>query len=58
MNTNTRAIHYDVSSGLSLLTACGRSLHGWADITRAKPIQSTTDPKRVTCARCRKAVAR
>ena len=53
-----RAIHYDVSSGLSLQTACGRSLHGWADITRAKPIQSTTDPKRVTCAQCRKAVAR
>ena len=53
-----RAVHYDVSSGLSLRTACGRSLHGWADITRAKPIQSTTDLKRVTCAKCRKAAVR
>ena len=52
------AVHYDVSSGLSLRTACGRSLHGWADITRAKPIQSTTDQKLATCAKCRKAVAR
>lgn len=51
-------IHYDVSSGLSLVTACGRSLHGWADITRAKPIQSTTEPRGVTCANCRKAMKR
>lgn len=48
------ATHYDASAGLDTRTACGKSLHGWANISRCAPIQFTTDTGEVTCKRCLK----
>lgn len=41
--------HLDVSSGLSSITACGKSLHGWY-INRPKNV--TENRQEVTCQAC------
>jgi hypothetical protein len=51
------ATHYDASIGLRLVTACGKSLHGWANISRRKPIVvELRDKNQVTCKRCLKKI--
>lgn len=47
------AVHYD--SGYAWgTTPCGKSLHGWANISRRKPMQITTNVRAVTCKLCLK----
>jgi hypothetical protein len=51
------ATHYDASIGLRLVTARGKSLHGWANISRRKPIVvELRDKNQVTCKRCLKKI--
>jgi hypothetical protein len=51
------AIHLDTNYGFRE-TACGKSLHGWANASRKHPIQSTTDRRAVTCKLCLKKLAK
>jgi hypothetical protein len=52
------AIHYQTVYGLDRSTACGKSLHGWADISRRNPLQSTVKLHEVTCKKCLAALER
>lgn len=47
------ATHYDASVGLRLVTACGKSLHGWS---MHRPQNVSTVKHEVTCKRCLKKI--
>lgn len=47
-----KRVHLDVSVGLSRVTACGKSLHGW---NLSRPELTSIDRDAVTCLRCLKA---